>query len=89
MANLKQIYEYDRYSSEELKRHRQELQAEIDAINGELNLRRADLIESLKNQLYDIFEKAKENDFIIEIGTDEMYLTFNPAEDTLTEIEVS
>ena len=90
MRELKQIYEYERYSSEELKRHKQELQDEINAINGELNLRRADLIESLKNQLYDIFEKAKEYGIAIEISSSETYLMYNPTlEDEINDITLS
>lgn len=90
MRELKQIYEYERYSSEELKRHRQELQDEINAINGELNLRRADLIESLKNQLYDVFEKAKEYGIAVEISSSETYLMYNPTlEDEIQDITLN
>lgn len=90
MKDLKQIYDYGRYSSEDLKRHKQELQDQINAINGELNLRRADLIESLKNQLYDIFEKAKEYGIAIEISSSETYLMYNPTlEDEINDITLS
>lgn len=90
MRELKQIYEYERYSSEELKRHKQELQDEINAINDELNLRRADLIESLKNQLYDVFEKAKEYGIAVEISSSETYLMYNPTlEDEINDITLS
>lgn len=90
MKELKQIYDYAHYSSEDLKRHKQELQDQINAINGELNLRRADLIESLKNQLYDIFEKAKEYGIAIEISSSETYLMYNPTlEDEINDITLS
>ena len=90
MKELKQIYEYERYSSEELKRHKQELQDEINAINGELNRRRADLIESLKNQLYDVFEKAKEYGIAVEISSSETYLMYNPTlNDEINDITLS
>ena len=86
---MKEIFEYDRYSSAELRQHRQELQEEINAINNELNLRRSNLMESLCNQLYDIFEKAKENGIAIDIEGDETYLSFNPSEDKIPEIHLT
>lgn len=89
MRELKQIYEYERYSSKELRQHKQELQEEINAINGELNLRRGNLMELMCNQLHDIFEKAKENGIAIDIEGQETYLSFNPADEEVPAIHLT
>ena len=78
MKTVEQIFEYERYSSEDLKQHKRELQEQINCINAELERRRGDIIESLENQLWDIFEKAKEYGVAIEISSSETYLMYNP-----------
>ena len=86
MKELKQIFEYDHYTSDELQQHRQELQEEIQAINAELNSRRNETMDLLCLQLHNIFEEAKKNAISIEIGTEETYVMFNPAKNQIPDI---
>ena len=81
-------YNYAAYESNELKEERDELQRKIDAINLELANRRGDLVTAIQRKLVFIFQQAKENGITIEIGTQEMYMSYNPAEDTITDIIV-
>lgn len=83
------ISECSTYTEQELRAHQFTLQKQLSAINAELERRRGDLIESLGNQLHDIFEKAKIYGIAIEIGTQDMYMSYNPAEDTLTDIHLT
>lgn len=81
-------YDYKMYDASELRNLRNELQRQIQAIQFELESRRGNVMKDMKQQLQDIFDEAKEYGIAIEIGTQETYVSYNPAEDTITDIEV-
>ena len=81
-------YNYKMYDTSELRNLRNELQRQIQAIQFELESRRGSVMKDIKQQLQDIFDEAKEYGIAIEIGTQETYISYNPAEDTITDIEV-